>query len=197
MNTILDLDTWSLGGVEWSVSRSHRFTPKERVSGIYWIEIWLGPRTSLNALEYRKISCRESNADSQVHSPSLYRLSHSGFRFRTCRVTLLSRLITGILGSNFTQNKSDIGFLQVSVLYCVGTDNFSPTCPTKCICGHFSEFWKHRRPVTTLSSHTRTRRERFGSSAYVKNGGAIPPLPLSFHCVVLNHLSTGTNLSCL
>jgi hypothetical protein len=32
------------------------------------------------------------------------------------------------------------------------------------------------------------------SSAEVKNGGAIPPLPMRVHGRVLNHLSTGTTL---
>jgi len=33
---------------EWSVSRPGRFTPMERAPGTHWIEVWVGPRASLD-----------------------------------------------------------------------------------------------------------------------------------------------------
>jgi hypothetical protein len=39
--------TWALDGGEWSASRPHCFTPRERTPGIHWIGVWVGPRTGL------------------------------------------------------------------------------------------------------------------------------------------------------
>jgi hypothetical protein len=52
--------------------------PGERNSRIHWIQSWVGPRASPDAMEYRNISCPcwESNASHPVHSASLFRLSY-------------------------------------------------------------------------------------------------------------------------
>jgi hypothetical protein len=47
--------TSALDGVEWSVSRSGRFTSRERAPGTYWIGDWVGPRAVLDAVAKRKI----------------------------------------------------------------------------------------------------------------------------------------------
>jgi hypothetical protein len=44
-----------LDGGKWSVSRSGRFTPRERTPGTHWIEGWEGPRAVLDAVVKRKI----------------------------------------------------------------------------------------------------------------------------------------------
>jgi hypothetical protein len=59
--TILNLCTkWS----ELTASRPCLFTSGERAPGIHWTGGWVGPRTSLNATEKKKISypCWESNS---------------------------------------------------------------------------------------------------------------------------------------
>jgi hypothetical protein len=43
--------TSALVGGEWSASWPSRFTPRERVSGTYWIRGWVGPRTDLDDVE--------------------------------------------------------------------------------------------------------------------------------------------------
>jgi hypothetical protein len=50
--------TSALEGGEWSASRPSRFTPSERVPGIHWIEVWVGPRAVLDTVVKRKIPCR-------------------------------------------------------------------------------------------------------------------------------------------
>jgi hypothetical protein len=47
--------TWELVGGEWSASRTGRFTPEERDTGIHWIRGWVGPRTGPDDVEERKI----------------------------------------------------------------------------------------------------------------------------------------------
>jgi hypothetical protein len=42
-------------GGEWSASRPCRFTPGERAPSTHWIGGWVGPRTSLDDVEKRKI----------------------------------------------------------------------------------------------------------------------------------------------
>jgi hypothetical protein len=38
---------------EWSGSSPGRFTPEEKAPGTHWIGGWMGPRASLDAVEYR------------------------------------------------------------------------------------------------------------------------------------------------
>jgi hypothetical protein len=47
--------TSALVGGEWSVSRPGRFTPAERAPSTHWKEGWVGPRSSLDDVEKRKI----------------------------------------------------------------------------------------------------------------------------------------------
>jgi hypothetical protein len=61
------------------------FTPRPLytrgwTSGTHWIAGWMGPKTGLDAVDYRKIlcPCRELNPSRHTRSPSLYRLSYSG-----------------------------------------------------------------------------------------------------------------------
>jgi hypothetical protein len=44
----------------------------------HWIEVWVGPRGSLEAVEYTNISCpyREYNPSCPASNPSLYRLRY-------------------------------------------------------------------------------------------------------------------------
>jgi hypothetical protein len=53
----------ALDAGEWSASRSGRFAPSERVAGTHSTGGWVGPRASLDAVEYRTTSspCREWN----------------------------------------------------------------------------------------------------------------------------------------
>jgi hypothetical protein len=72
--------TSALVGGEWSASRPSRFTPSERAPDTHWIGRWVGPRTSLDAMEERKFLtlpglelqplCRPAR------SQSLYRLHY-------------------------------------------------------------------------------------------------------------------------
>jgi hypothetical protein len=72
---------------EWSASRPIRFTPGEKASGTHRIGGWVDPRTSLDAVENRKIlPSREWNPDSPTHSPSLHRLSYpDSFQYNTLK----------------------------------------------------------------------------------------------------------------
>jgi hypothetical protein len=40
--------------IEWSASRTGRFTPRERVPGTPWTGGWVGPRAGLDAVEKGK-----------------------------------------------------------------------------------------------------------------------------------------------
>jgi hypothetical protein len=72
--------TLALDGGEWSASRPGRFTAGETEPVNHWIGGWVGPRASLDTVEYRKIPCpcRKSNPSRPAHSPSLYRLRYPG-----------------------------------------------------------------------------------------------------------------------
>jgi hypothetical protein len=90
--TLCREDIWGSGGIappflnsaldggEWSVSRSSRFTPGERVPSSHSIGGWVGLRSGPDAVAYRKMSCpyRGSNPGSPVRSPSLNRLNYPG-----------------------------------------------------------------------------------------------------------------------
>jgi hypothetical protein len=43
--------TSALDGIEWSASRTGRFTPGERAPGTHWIGAWVGPRAGLDNME--------------------------------------------------------------------------------------------------------------------------------------------------
>jgi hypothetical protein len=62
--------TSALDGGEWSVSRSDRFTPRERVPGTHLIGGWVRLRTILDAEVKRKIpsSRRELNPRTPIKS---------------------------------------------------------------------------------------------------------------------------------
>jgi len=53
----------ALEGGEWSASRPGRFTPGERAPSTHWLGGWLGPRSSLKAVEKETIPslCQESD----------------------------------------------------------------------------------------------------------------------------------------
>jgi hypothetical protein len=53
--------TLALDGVELLASLLTCFTPKERVLDSHWIEGWMGPRASLNAVTRRKIPASVRN----------------------------------------------------------------------------------------------------------------------------------------
>jgi hypothetical protein len=63
--------TSALDGVERPASRPCRFTLREAATRTPWKGSWLGPRTSLGAVEQRKISClcRKSNSDPLAVQP--------------------------------------------------------------------------------------------------------------------------------
>jgi hypothetical protein len=77
--------TSALDGGEWSVSRSSRFTPRERAPGTHWIAGWVGPRTGMDTVRKRKIPTtrRYSNPDRPARRQSLYRLSYTGSSWRS------------------------------------------------------------------------------------------------------------------
>jgi hypothetical protein len=43
--------TSALDGGDWSASSPGHFTLMETAPGIYWIAVWVGPRTGLDAVE--------------------------------------------------------------------------------------------------------------------------------------------------
>jgi hypothetical protein len=53
------------GGVR-SASLSDRFNIGKIAPGTHWIENYLGPKAGLEAIQKRKILCRESKHDSSV-----------------------------------------------------------------------------------------------------------------------------------
>jgi hypothetical protein len=63
--------TSALDGVEWSASRTGRFTPRERAPGTHWIGGWVGPRAVLDTVVKREIPSpqRESNSDHPIVQP--------------------------------------------------------------------------------------------------------------------------------
>jgi hypothetical protein len=60
----------ALGGGKWSVSRPGHFTPRKITAGTHWIEVWLGLRSGLDAVEKRKkiLPCPELMYDRQERS---------------------------------------------------------------------------------------------------------------------------------
>jgi hypothetical protein len=74
--------TSALAGGKWSVSRSFRFTPGERASGIHWIGGWVDPRAGLDDVQKRKfLTLPELELRPLCHparSQSLYRLRYPG-----------------------------------------------------------------------------------------------------------------------
>jgi hypothetical protein len=60
--------TSALHGGEWLVSRSGRFTLRERAPGTHWIGGWVGPRAVLDAVVKGKIPSpsRESNPKTPI-----------------------------------------------------------------------------------------------------------------------------------
>jgi hypothetical protein len=73
--------TTAVDGGEWSASRPGRFPPRLTALDTHWIGGWVGPRAGLDAVEYRQISYPhlQSNPGHPDLSPSLYRLSYTGF----------------------------------------------------------------------------------------------------------------------
>jgi hypothetical protein len=63
--------TSALAEGEWSASRPGRFTPGERAPSIHWIGGWVSPRSGLDAMKKKEISCRnrKSNLDSSTVQP--------------------------------------------------------------------------------------------------------------------------------
>jgi hypothetical protein len=63
--------TSALYGVECSVSRSGRFTSRERAPGTRWIVGWVGSKAVLDAVLKRKIPspCRKSNPRTPIVQP--------------------------------------------------------------------------------------------------------------------------------
>jgi hypothetical protein len=62
--------TSALVEVEWSASRSGRFTPGERAPRTHWILGWVDPRADLDDLEERKFCpYRDSNSNLSVVQP--------------------------------------------------------------------------------------------------------------------------------
>jgi hypothetical protein len=51
-STILNLDT--VDGGELLASKFFRFFPRKKAPTVHWVKGWLGPRTSLDAVEWRK-----------------------------------------------------------------------------------------------------------------------------------------------
>jgi hypothetical protein len=68
--------TSELDRVEWSATRSCRFTPGEKFAGTHWIGGWVDPRAGVDAVKRSILYCWESDPVLPAHSPSLYRLSH-------------------------------------------------------------------------------------------------------------------------
>jgi hypothetical protein len=64
----------ALDGGEWSASRPGCFTPGETAPGTHSIGEWADPRASLDAVEWRKISCScwEWNPSCAAHSLLLH-----------------------------------------------------------------------------------------------------------------------------
>jgi hypothetical protein len=54
---------------EWSVSRTGRFDPGEKVPNSHWIRSWVEPTVGLDAVEKNLLPCRESNPGRPVRIP--------------------------------------------------------------------------------------------------------------------------------
>jgi hypothetical protein len=61
--------TLTLDGGESSVSRSGRFTPRERAPVIHWIGSWVGPRAGLVMVSKRNISTPHRKSNLRSSSP--------------------------------------------------------------------------------------------------------------------------------
>jgi hypothetical protein len=74
--------TSALVGGEWAASRLGRFTLEERAPGTHWIGRWVGPRTSLDDVEKRKMlplpGLELQPLSRPAHGQGLYRLRHAG-----------------------------------------------------------------------------------------------------------------------
>jgi hypothetical protein len=71
--------TSTLDGGEWPASRRGLFTPGKTANSTHCRGGWVGPRAGLDAVKWRKTSCRESNPGRPVPSSSLHQLSNPGF----------------------------------------------------------------------------------------------------------------------
>jgi hypothetical protein len=75
--------TSALVGGKWSASRPGRFSPWEIVRGTHGIGGWMGPRTGLEGMEWRKLSplpgLELRTLGSPTRNQSLYRLTYPVF----------------------------------------------------------------------------------------------------------------------
>jgi hypothetical protein len=74
---VLPFLTLALSGIEWLTSLLCRFAPKEKAPSSHWIESWVGPRDSLDAVE--KISCPAGNR-TPATQPIVQRNSNGAIR---------------------------------------------------------------------------------------------------------------------
>jgi hypothetical protein len=77
--------TSALDGVEWIASRPGRFTPRERAPGTHSIEVWVGPRASLDAVVKREIPTHSQDLNPPIIQPIAQ-------RYTTELVRLLKRM---------------------------------------------------------------------------------------------------------
>jgi hypothetical protein len=64
-----DLFTSALDGVEWSASRSDRFTPAEKPAYTLWLGGWVGLRSGLDDVENILDTIRTRTRTPQLSSP--------------------------------------------------------------------------------------------------------------------------------
>jgi hypothetical protein len=183
--------TSALVGGEWSASRLGRFTlGGKSPPGTNWKGCWVGPRTGLDDVEKRRILplpglelrplCR------LARSVSLYRLSYRGSCYMCCYPC--SNIPTVIFPCPEENQRQSSSFC-IAIGYGLDGPGSIP-CRGK-ICLHSIQTSSGAHPASYPMG---TRGEFPGgeadysptSSAEVKKGGAIPPLPHMCSCIVLN-----------
>jgi hypothetical protein len=71
--------TLALDGVEWSASRSGRFTPGERARNTHWIGSWVGLRAGVDEMEKRKYHNSLKAYQSQKFLEQILEKTETGF----------------------------------------------------------------------------------------------------------------------
>jgi hypothetical protein len=125
--------TSALVGGEWSASRPGHFTPEERTSGTHWIGGWVGPRTSLDDVETRKILLVPELVLRPLARParsqSLYCLRCPGVMYPNSFSSLSHlnlRTTCSVPGPHYALNILLFDVLNITLTFCTHGPCFTP-----------------------------------------------------------------------
>jgi hypothetical protein len=92
----------------WSVSRSGRFTPRERAPGTHWVGGWVGPKTGLDAVKICRVPPTHIlDSNSRNNRPR----EPAANTFSNAHLSLPSALFNDVL-STANYRASDVGVMN-------------------------------------------------------------------------------------